>query len=133
MYKQDGMLITNFSRRLLVGHPPLYPRSDGISNLNEAQAEALDAIHFTMMRKGDIRLTNNMGILHRREQYTDKAGEMRHLIRIWLNNEMMCWKLPRPLRLAWARVCEDSDREKHWDLAPVQKDGIVLRIAGSCD
>jgi hypothetical protein len=73
-----------------------------------AQAEALDAIHFTAkkmelhttMYKGDIRLINNMGIFHRREAFEDKAGEIRHLIRIWLNNEMMYWKLPRPLRLA---------------------------------
>jgi Taurine catabolism dioxygenase TauD, TfdA family len=126
MYKQDGMLITNISRRLLVGHPPLYPRSGGVSNLNEAQAEALDAIHFTvkqmelrtMMRKGDIRLINNMGILHRREQYTDKAGEMRHLIRIWLNNEMMCWKLPRPLRLAWLECAR---------MVTAKNTGILLR------
>jgi len=30
-------------------------------------------------------------------------------------------------------VYEDSDCEGHWDLAPVQKDGVVLRVAGSCD
>jgi Taurine catabolism dioxygenase TauD, TfdA family len=141
MYMQDGKLITNFSRRLLAGHPPLDPRSEGIPKVNEAQAEALDAIHFTAkkmelhttMHKGDIRLINNMGIFHRREMFEDKAGEMRHLIRIWLNNETMCWKLPRPLRLAWARVYEDGGREEHWDLAPMQKDGVILRVAGSCD
>lgn len=141
MYMQDGNLITNFSRRLLLGHPPLDPRSPGIPGLTEAQAEALDAVHFvakkmelrTTMVKGDIRLINNMGVLHRREAFEDEPGSIRHLIRVWLNNELMCWRLPRPLRLAWDRVFEDHEREEHWDIQPVKHDGIVLRVAGSCD
>lgn len=150
MYFCDGKLITSFSRRLLVGHAPFDPRSPGIPGLTEAQAEALDAVHFAAlkheikprMERGDIRFINNMALLHRREAFENVKGEDaakgRHLVRMWLHNdEGMCWRLPEPLRLAWARVFEDGDGERgeHWDLAPVRnpKTGRVLRVGGSCD
>ena len=138
---EDGKVIINLSRRLLVGHPPIAPRSVGIPGLSEKQAEALDAIHFIAekhairptMEKGDIRFINNMAILHRRETFVNTKSNERHLIRLWLNNEEKCWKLPTPLKLAWARVFEDGERDACWDLIPVRKDGKVLRVAGSCD
>jgi len=63
MYCHDEKLITCFSRRLLVAHEPYESRSKGIPGLTEAQAEALDAVHFiakkhelrTRLMKGDIR------------------------------------------------------------------------------
>jgi len=141
MYYKKGKLITSFSRRLLVGHEPFDSRTPGIPGLTEAQAEALDAVHFAAkrheikprMEKGDLRFINNMGILHRREAFENNATNSRHLVRIWLNNEMMCWKLPRDLRIAWARVFEDKDREENWDIQPPRKDGKILRVAGTCD
>jgi hypothetical protein len=149
MYFHDGRLITSFSRRLLVGHAPFQPRTPGIPGLTEAQAEALDAVHFVALRheikprmeRGDIRFINNMALLHRREAFENPKGEDaargRHLVRVWLHNTEMCWKLPEPLRLAWARVFEDDDEERgeHWDLAPVRNsvNGRIMRTGGSCD
>jgi len=126
---------------LLVGHKPFEARTAGIPGLTEAQAEALDALHFVAkkheikprMEKGDLRFINNMGILHRREAFENSAAAARHLVRVWLNNEMMCWKLPRDLRIAWARVFDDHEREEHWDIEPPRKDGKILRVAGTCD
>lgn len=140
LYFHHGKIIFSFSRRLLVGHPPYNPRSEGIPGLTEAQAEALDAVHFAArkyeirptMQKGDLRFVNNMGLLHCREAFQDDKNNARHLIRLWLHNESMCWKLPRPLQLAWARVFED-DRKSYFDIAPPRKDGVLLRVAGSCD
>ncbi|KAK0644660.1 hypothetical protein B0T16DRAFT_460692 [Cercophora newfieldiana] len=148
VYYHDNRIITAFSRRLLVGHAPFDPRTPGIPGLTEAQAEALDAIHFIArkheikprMIRGDIRFINNMALLHRREAFANPKGEDaakgRHLVRVWLNNEEMCWKLPQALRLAWARVFEDTEgeREEHWDYAPVRGEGgRILRTGGSCD
>jgi hypothetical protein len=111
MYHYDDRVITSFSRRLLLGHPN-EPRTPGIPRMNKAQAEAIDALHFiarkheiqTRMEKGDIRLINNMAIMHRREAFDDgntpHGGIGRHLIRMWVNNEKRCWALPRPLRIA---------------------------------
>ena len=129
------------SRRLLVGHAPRVPRTEGIPGLNEAQAEALDALHFIAekheitpsMEKGDMRFFNNMGILHRREAFENDEMCERHLIRVWLHNEGRCWKLPASLKLAWARVFEDDDRECFWDIVPPREKGKLLRVAGSCD
>lgn len=151
MYFHGEKLITSFSRRLLVGHAPFDPRTEGIPGLTEAQAEALDAVHFIAqkheikprMERGDLRFVNNMALLHRREAFENPKGEDvskgRHLVRLWLHNdEGMCWGLPGPLRLAWARVFEDdenTERREHWDLAPVRNPatGRVLRVGGSCD
>lgn len=117
LYFHEGKAILNASRRLLLGHPRS-PRTKGIPGLSEAQAEALDALHFIAekheilpaMEKGDMRFFNNMGILHQREAFENDEACERHLIRIWLNNEAKCWKLPMPLNLAWARVFEDDER-----------------------
>lgn len=141
LFYHDDKLITSFSRRLLVGHVPFDKRSPGIPGLTEAQAEALDMIHFVARKheinprieRGDLRFINNMAVLHRREAFENSAGNARHLIRVWLNNEHLCWKLPRTLQLSWARIFEDSEREEHWDLEPPRKDGKILRVAGSCD
>ena len=150
LYFHDNKLITSFSRRLLVGHAPFSTRTRGIPGLTEAQAEALDAVHFAArkceikprMERGDLRFVNNMAVLHRREAFVNPRGEDaargRHLVRMWLHNdEGMCWKLPAPLRLAWARVFEDQDeqRAERWDLAPVRnpKTGRIMRTGGSCD
>ncbi|KAL5336517.1 hypothetical protein BJX70DRAFT_280719 [Aspergillus crustosus] len=141
MFHHNDKIITSFSRRLLVGHVPFNKRSPGIPGLTEAQAEALDMIHFVARKheisprieRGDLRFINNMAVLHRREAFENSAGNARHLIRIWLNNEQVCWKLPRALQISWARIFEDDEREERWDIEPPRKDGKILRVAGSCD
>lgn len=141
LFHHDGKLIVSFSRRLLVGHEPFDKRSPGIPGLTEAQAEALDAIHFIgrkheirpEMKRGDLRFINNMAVLHRRESFENVGENERHLIRIWLNNQKSCWSLPLTLSLAWARVFEDKERKEYWDIEPIRQDGKILRIAGSCD
>lgn len=142
LYHHDEKIIFSFSRRLLVGHAPKEIRTAGIPGLTEAQAEAIDAVHFIArkhefkprMQRGDLRFINNMAVLHRREAFTNGTGAMRHLVRLWLNNKKRCWDLPRPLRIAWARIFEDDDRGEHWDIEPPRSlEGKILRIAGSCD
>ncbi|KAF5531751.1 taurine catabolism dioxygenase [Fusarium napiforme] len=44
LYWEDEKLITNYSRRILVGES-IEPRTPGIPGLTEAQAEAIDALH----------------------------------------------------------------------------------------
>ena len=120
-------MILNFSRRVLTGHPN-DPRSPGIPGLTEAQAEALDAVHFLArkhckslgMEKGDLRFINNMGLLHGREAFSDgeRSVSERHLMRLWLHNRERAWKLPLELELVWARVFDDEERTTRWDLEP---------------
>ncbi|KAK3343385.1 hypothetical protein B0T25DRAFT_463630 [Lasiosphaeria hispida] len=138
LYLQDGKVITNFSRRCLVGHATTGPRTPGIPGLTEAQAEALDALHAigrrhelrTSMQAGDIRFVNNMGLMHRRNTYQDDEprdggglDQRRHLLRLWLHNPNACWSLPPPLRLAWERIFRDPERDGHWDLIHLDESG----------
>jgi hypothetical protein len=109
--------------------------------LTEAQAEALDAVHFiaakhrleTSMREGDIRFINNLAVLHSREAYKDDETHKRHLVRLWLRNEELAWELPAPLKLAWARVFDDEERGERWDVEPVGAEGRALKHFVSCD
>lgn len=134
----------NFSRRVLAGHP-YAERSPNIPKLSEAQADALDSVHYVAKEhqvkftteKGDMRFINNMGLLHGREAFFDHDGcekSQRHLIRLWLHDEKKAWVLPAPLKLAWARVFEDDSRASRWDVEPVVVDGVrMCRSSSPCD
>lgn len=76
--------------------------------MTEAQAEALDAVHFTAekhcialdCKSGDMQFWNNLAILHSREGFTDekrsdnKEPQKRHLLRLWLRNNENPWRSP---------------------------------------
>ena len=71
-------LIIQYARRGFTGYWGL-PRSADIPPITEAQAEALDTIHFlgekycvnTDFQKGDIQYINNLAIFHARDGFTD--------------------------------------------------------------
>ncbi|KAF5630169.1 family oxidoreductase [Fusarium tjaetaba] len=67
-----------YARRYFVGFGAL-PRSHDIPPISEAQAEALDALHFlgdqlsvsTNFAKGDMQFINNLAVFHARDAFTD--------------------------------------------------------------
>ncbi|KAL1612590.1 hypothetical protein SLS60_000819 [Paraconiothyrium brasiliense] len=67
-----------YGRRYFVGFGAL-PRSPQIPPITEAQAEALDTLHFTgekfcvntEFQKGDIQYINNLAVFHARDGFTD--------------------------------------------------------------
>lgn len=67
-----------YARRSFTGFLGL-PRSPGIPHLTEAQAEALDTLHFLgekynlalNFQKGDIQYINNLSVFHARDAFTD--------------------------------------------------------------
>ena len=71
-----------YGRRYFVGYGAL-PRSPNVPAITEAQAEALDTLHFlgerfcvnTNFQKGDIQYVNNLAIFHARDGYTDTAEQ----------------------------------------------------------
>ncbi|KAK4642862.1 hypothetical protein QC761_401230 [Podospora bellae-mahoneyi] len=107
-------VILHYSRRTFTGYLGL-PRSANIPRLTEAQAEALDALHFTAekyalsldFRQGDIQYINNFGLFHGRASFQDSKEKQRHLIRIWLRDPEYAWEIPEPLRNKWDRVYKD--------------------------
>jgi hypothetical protein len=67
-----------------------------------------------------------MGLLHGREGFDDDdiaAESRRHVIRIWLRDTERQWKLPPPLQLTWARIFDDIERPRRWDVEPVIENG----------
>lgn len=67
-----------YARRTFTGYWGL-PRSANVPPITEAQAEALDALHFLAeknavsldFRQGDVQYVNNMSIFHARDGFTD--------------------------------------------------------------
>ncbi|KAI5358282.1 putative TauD/TfdA-like domain, taurine dioxygenase TauD-like superfamily [Septoria linicola] len=102
-------LIIQYARRTFTGYWGL-PRSSDIPPITEAQAEALDALHFLAekhavslgFRKGDVQYANNLSIFHARDGFKDTPEQQRHLIRLWLRDPEHAWPTPESLKSRWA-------------------------------
>ncbi|RCH84458.1 hypothetical protein CU098_007021 [Rhizopus stolonifer] len=126
LYYVDGKLIIQYARRSFTGFGK-NPRSEDIPPITEAQAEALDALHFTAekfnlgieFQKGDIQYINNLSIFHARDGYTDSEKNQRHLLRHWLHPENS-WKLPPQLEDKWNKIYHE-EREEIFPLEATSK------------
>ncbi|KJA17754.1 hypothetical protein HYPSUDRAFT_191935 [Hypholoma sublateritium FD-334 SS-4] len=111
LFWKDEHIVIQYARRLFTGFLGL-PRSAHIPPITEAQAEALDTVHFTAekyalglsFQKGDIQYINNLSIFHGRDGFVDSPEHKRHLLRLWLRNEDLAWKLPEVLEPNWQRL-----------------------------
>jgi hypothetical protein len=82
LFVEDGKVIIQNARRLCTGYMGL-PRSSDIPPITEAQAEAIDALHFLAERyqlkltfqKGDIQYINNLSMFHARDGFTETAEQ----------------------------------------------------------
>ncbi|OQD84378.1 hypothetical protein PENANT_c013G00093 [Penicillium antarcticum] len=114
-----------FARRTFTGFGAL-PRSAHIPPITEAQAEALDALHFLAekhclefkIKKGDIQYINNLSIIHARRGYKDDEQEPRHLLRLWLRDPEHAWITPEPLQERWQGIYHGITAEK--EVFPLQ-------------
>lgn len=111
-------MIIQYARRTFTGFQGL-PRSKHIPPITEAQAEALDALHFLAERfavpldfkKGDIQFVNNLSIFHARDGFTNSAAKQRHLVRLWLRDEELRWQIPEQLGPRFDKVYKDIRAE----------------------
>lgn len=125
LYYEDGHVIIQYSRRHFTGYGQ-QKRSQNIPPITEAQAEALDAVHFLAekyslglnFRKGDIQYINSMGLLHARDSFKDSPEKTRHLIRLWLRNDEFAWRTPKPLEPIWTRLYSLSPESQRFPLEP---------------
>ena len=112
-------MIIQYARRTFTGFQGL-PRSASIPPITEAQAEALDTLHFLAekhalgldFKKGDIQFANNLSIFHARDGFTNTADRQRHLVRLWLRDPELAWKTPDALVDRWDKVYKDVQEEK---------------------
>lgn len=125
LYVEDGHAIIQYSRRNFTGFGE-QKRSPNIPPITEAQAEALDAVHFLAekyslamnFQKGDIQYINSMGLLHARDAFRDDEKHTRHLVRLWLRNDELAWTTPKPLELIWKRLYSVGPDEQRFPLNP---------------
>ncbi|KAK0391429.1 hypothetical protein NLU13_0929 [Sarocladium strictum] len=104
-------VLLQYGRRYYVGFGEI-PRGGHLPPISEAQAEALDALHFlgerfsvsTNFEKGDMQYANNVAIFHARDGFTDTQDKQRHLLRLWLRDPEYAWDTPEPLLSRWDRV-----------------------------
>ncbi|KAI9018780.1 hypothetical protein CLU79DRAFT_760378 [Phycomyces nitens] len=117
LYYEDNHLIIQYARRKFTGFG-YKPRSESIPPITEAQAEALDALHYISekhhldieFKKGDIQYISNLSIFHAREGFTDSTVNRRHLLRLWLHPEKP-WKLPEQLQPLWNAIFNHKQKE----------------------
>ncbi|TFK27344.1 Clavaminate synthase-like protein [Coprinopsis marcescibilis] len=122
---EDGHVIIQYSRRHFTGYGP-QKRSPDIPPITEAQAEALDAVHFLAekyslglnFQKGDIQYINSLGLLHARDEFRDSLEKTRHLIRLWLRNDQLAWKTPKHLEHIWKRLYSVAPQDQRFPLEP---------------
>lgn len=120
LFHHDCKIIIQYARRNFTGFLGL-PRSTSIPPLTEAQAEALDTIHFLAekynlglnFQKGDIQYINNLSVFHARDGFVDTPEKTRHLLRLWLRNEELAWKLPEKLEPIWKRLYYSATPDEH--------------------
>ncbi|KAI1738278.1 TfdA family taurine catabolism dioxygenase TauD [Xylaria scruposa] len=107
-----------YARRYFVGFGAL-PRNPQIPPITEAQAEALDTLHFlgdkfcvnTDFQKGDIQYINNLAVFHARDGFTDTPEKRRHLLRLWLRDPENAWESPKVLDWRWDQLYKNITPE----------------------
>lgn len=66
---------------------------------------------------------NNHGVLHSREAFEDDpdSARSRYLVRLWLKNPMLAWKLPRALQEGNSRIYDENELGERWNIVDVPK------------
>ena len=121
-------MILNFAREPLLGLNGVR-RTPGLGTLSAKQREALDTIEVLARESqlvldaepGDMLFINNHSMLHSREAFVDAPGRSRYLVRMWLQNPTLAWKLPRYLQDGNSRIYEDCELGEKWNIVDVPK------------
>ncbi|KAK3936613.1 hypothetical protein QBC46DRAFT_366801 [Diplogelasinospora grovesii] len=128
LFYHGGRMILNFAREPLLGLEGVR-RTAGLATLSPAQREALDLVEEIAKQSqivqdalpGDLLFINNHGVLHSREGFTDAPGNSRYLVRMWLKNPLLAWKLPRALQEGNSRIYDDNELGERWNVVDTPK------------
>lgn len=113
----------NFAREPLIGLDGVR-RTDGLGTLSQEQRRALNVLEEVAKRNqialeaqpGDLLFINNHGVLHSREAFEDSPDSPRYLVRMWLKNEALAWKLPRALQAGNSRIYDENELGERWNI-----------------
>lgn len=128
LFYHGGRIIMNFAREPLLGLDGV-KRAPGLATLSQAQRDALDIVEEVAKQSqivldaapGDLLFLNNHCILHSREAFADAPNATRYLVRAWLKNPQLAWKLPRALQEGSSRIYDDNELGARWNIVDVPK------------
>lgn len=122
----EGKIIVSLDPGRIGPHPAA---NDGaIPALSPKQVEALEVVlaiaqgHRLEVRSqpGDLQYINNLCLLHAREPFQDDQKTSRHLVRLWLRNDKLGWRIPEALREPWEAAFGNGDAfEKKYAVIPL--------------
>jgi len=100
-------------------------RSTELPPLSSLQYEALEEVQrisekhqlALSLKPGDLAFINNWAILHAREAFRDDLVNQRYLVRMWLKNDLLAWKLPKPLQEGNWKIFHDKIPVENWNVA----------------
>lgn len=101
-------------------------RIDGVPRATPEQMEAFEVLQ-ALARKhqfsiplnpGDYIFSNNFALLHSREIFRDTPESRRYMLRLWLKNEELAWKLPQVMEWGNRTVFYDDEVQEVWNVAP---------------
>jgi hypothetical protein len=123
LFYHGGHVILNFVPQSLVGLPNMARDAD-LPPLSRLQHEALEAVQRIAVKHqlalsfqpGDLTFVNNFAILHAREAFTDDEVNQRYLVRMWLKNDLLAWKLPHPLQEGSKKIFHDKSLQEVWNI-----------------
>ena len=140
MQLHDGKLVTCVDPARLGPHPNsvVAEGEKGVPKLTPEQKAALTALDHSAkkhevavtLQKGDILFLNNWAILHRRDAYEDGKDASRHLVRLWIRNTELGWKIPSAMATPWEQAFEGVDK-KVYNPDPAKEYSTPLYTAGS--
>jgi hypothetical protein len=103
-------------------------KTPGIEPLSAKQLEALDMVlkladEYSLKihtQSGDMLFINNLSIMHARSAFQDQKGARRHLLRMWIHNDELGWKLPQELQGSFDLIFHEKreDEELRYPLEP---------------
>ncbi|AEO71975.1 uncharacterized protein THITE_159739 [Thermothielavioides terrestris NRRL 8126] len=64
---------------------------------------------------GDPLFVNNHGVLYSREAFVELQEALSYLVRMWLKNPALAWKLPQPLQREYARIDKGNELGERWN------------------
>lgn len=95
-------------------------------NLSPGQLESINYVQKLVckyqlslsLQPGGLRYVNNFAILHARDAFVDTPTQTRHLVRLWLDNDFLAWKLPQHLERGNRKVFYDDSGVGRWEIQP---------------
>lgn len=128
LFYHGGRIMMNFAREPLLGLDGIR-RPDGLGTLSQEQRRALNVLEEIAKcnqisleaQPGDLLFINNHGVLHSREAFEDSPDSPRYLVRMWLKNEALAWKLPRALQEGNSRIYDENELGERWNIVDMPR------------